>query len=429
MDELTELRAQMVLMGRQARAASRVLAGLSTPEKNHGLRQMAQAVIDGSDEVLAANAQDIELARRKGASPAVLDRLSLSPASLRGIAQGLHVMADLPDPIGKVQASWTRPNGLHIERVCTPLGVIGVIYESRPNVTADAAGLCLKSGNAVILRGGSDSHLSSGALHCCLTTGMRRAGLPQEAVQFVPTVARAAVSSMLEGLDGAIDVLVPRGGESLVQKVRQEARVPVFSHLSGNCHLYVDGSADMDMAMNIALNSKLRRTGICGAAETLLLDAGLAPDKVRRLVAGLIEHGCQVRVTPELRALWDAYPGQGQLAAAMDADWGMEYLDAVIAVRLVGGIKGALEHINCYSSFHTDGIVAEDAAVVAEFFSGVDSAVLMHNASTQFSDGGEFGFGGEIGIATGKMHARGPIGVQQLTSFKYQVRGTGQIRT
>jgi glutamate-5-semialdehyde dehydrogenase len=328
----------------------------------------------------------------------------------------------LNDPVGEVIAEWDRPNGLHIERVRTPLGVIGVIYESRPNVTADAGALCLKAGNAVILRGGSDSAHSSAAIHTALVAGLEAAQLPADAIQIVPVTDRAAVGEMLKGLNGAIDVIVPRGGKSLVARVQSEARVPVFAHLEGICHLYIDKSADLDMARAIAVNAKMRRTGICGATETLLVDRAVAQTHLVPVLEDLAAKGCEIRGSDEVITLYAA------ATLATEEDWSTEYLDAIISVALVDGVSGAIEHINSYSSHHTEAVVAEDADVVARFFNEIDSAILLHNASTQFADGGEFGMGAEIGIATGKMHARGPVGVEQLTSFKYRVRGNGQVR-
>jgi glutamate-5-semialdehyde dehydrogenase len=357
-----------------------------------------------------------------GLSPAMLDRLKLSPARIRAMADGIRAIADLRDPVGDVIAEWDRPNGLHIERVRTPLGVVGVIYESRPNVTADAGALCLKAGNPVILRGGSDSLNSSAAIHACLVEGLKAAGLPQDAIQLVPTTDRAAVGEMLKGLAGNLDVIIPRGGKSLVERVQTEARVPVFAHLEGICHLYIDRSADLDMAVKIAVNAKMRRTGICGAAETLLVDRAVAATHLKPVLDALKVAGCEIRADEEvLAAFGDAVP-------ASEADWRTEYLDAIISVKLVDGIGGAIEHIETFSSHHTEAVVAEDARAVERFFNEIDSAILLHNASTQFADGGEFGMGAEIGIATGKMHARGPVGVGQLTSFKYRVRGSGQVR-
>ena len=339
------------------------------------------------------------------------------------MAGALREIAEFKDPVGEVIAAWDRPNGLHIERVRTPLGVIGVIYESRPNVTADAGALCLKAGNAVILRGGSDSRHSSQAIHECLVGGLKTAGLPQHAIQIVPTPDRAAVGAMLSGLNGAIDVIVPRGGKSLVARVQNEARVPVFAHLEGLCHIYVDASADVEMAKGIVVNAKMRRTGVCGAAETLLIDSAAIGTHLMPILQELNAAGCEIRASA---AVLKVFPG---LKPATEEDWRTEYLDSVISVAIVDGIAGAIRHINTYSSNHTEAVIAEDPSVVARFFNEIDSAILIHNASTQFADGGEFGMGGEIGISTGKMHARGPVGVEQLTSFKYRVHGTGQIRT
>jgi glutamate-5-semialdehyde dehydrogenase len=357
-----------------------------------------------------------------GLSGSFLDRLKLDSKRIRAIADGVRAIADLDDPVGQVTAAWDRPNGLHIERVRTPLGVIGVIYESRPNVTADAGALCLKAGNAVILRGGSDSLNSSAAIHACLVEGLIEAGLPQDAIQLVPTPDRAAVGEMLKGLSGNLDVIIPRGGRSLVERVQTEARVPVFAHLEGICHVYVDRSARPDMAVSVTLNAKMRRTGICGAAETLLVDRAVANTHLVPVLDALAAAGCEIRGDAEVVKSFPA------ARPATEADWVTEYLDAVISVRLVDGVAGAIEHIETHSSHHTEAIVAEDGAAVERFFNEIDSAILLHNASTQFADGGEFGMGAEIGIATGKMHARGPVGVEQLTSFKYRVRGSGQVR-
>ncbi|WP_037470896.1 glutamate-5-semialdehyde dehydrogenase [Sinorhizobium fredii] len=412
----------MLEIGRRAKAAARPLAIASAERKHAALVAMADAIVAKSGEILAANAVDLENARESGVAKAFIDRLTLTEGRIRDMADGIRAIAAFKDPVGDIIAEWDRPNGLHIERVRTPLGVIGVIYESRPNVTADAGALCLKAGNAVILRGGSDSFHSSRAIHACLVEGLKAAGLPEDAIQMVPVADRAAVGAMLSGLNGAIDVIVPRGGKSLVARVQNEARVPVFAHLEGLCHVYVDASADLDMAARIVVNAKMRRTGICGAAETLLIDSNATDRLARPLLRGLLDAGCEVRVSEELQGL---LPG---LKVAGDEDWATEYLDAIISAKLVDGISGAIEHINTWSSAHTEAVIAEDPAVVERFFTEIDSAILLHNASTQFADGGEFGMGGEIGIATGKMHARGPVGVEQLTSFKYRVRGTGQVR-
>ncbi len=422
-DEATgDTAALMAGIGRRARAAARPLAVASTQAKNAALNAMADAILAGEKQILDANAVDLANGRKAGLSAAMMDRLALDAGRIRAIAEGVRTVAALPDPVGTIIAEWDRPNGLHIERVRTPLGVVGVIYESRPNVTADAGALCLKAGNAVILRGGSDSRNSSAAIHACLVEGLTAAGLPADAIQLVPTADRAAVGEMLKGLSGNLDVIVPRGGRSLVERVQTEARVPVFAHLEGICHLYIDGSADLGMAVRIAVNAKMRRTGICGAAETLLVDRAAVATHLVPVLEALSSAGCEIRADAEVRELFaDAVP-------AAEADWSTEYLDAVISARLVDGVAGAIEHIETYSSHHTEAIVAEDAAAVEKFFSEIDSAILLHNASTQFADGGEFGMGAEIGIATGKMHARGPVGVEQLTSFKYRVRGSGQVR-
>ena len=414
--------ALMAAIGRKARAAARPLAIASTDAKNRALAAMADAIVASEAAILDANAIDMANGAETGLSRASLDRLMLTPARIRDMADGIRAIAALKDPVGEVIAAWDRPNGLHIERVRTPLGVIGVIYESRPNVTADAGALCLKAGNPVILRGGSDSINSSSAIHACLAEGLKAAGLPRDAIKLVPTTDRAAVGEMLKGLDGNLDVIVPRGGKSLVARVQSEARVPVFAHLEGICHVYVDRSADRDMAVRIVVNAKMRRTGICGAAETLLVDRAVAGTHLVPILTALAEAGCAIRATPEVIALFPA------ATPASDADWTTEYLDAIISVKLVEGVGEAIEHIETHSSHHTEAIVAEDAAAVARFFAEIDSAILLHNASTQFADGGEFGMGAEIGIATGKMHARGPVGVEQLTSFKYRVRGNGQVR-
>ncbi|RWP63440.1 glutamate-5-semialdehyde dehydrogenase [Mesorhizobium sp.] len=414
--------ALMADIGRRARAAARPLAVATAERKHAALIGMAQAILRHEQDILDANAIDIKNGDQSGLSASFMDRLKLDPARIRAMADGISEIAGLRDPVGDVIAAWDRPNGLHIERVRTPLGVVGVIYESRPNVTADAGALCLKAGNPVILRGGSDSLNSSAAIHACLIEGLKAAKLPQDAIQLVPTADRAAVGEMLKGLSGNIDVIIPRGGKNLVERVQNEARVPVFAHLEGICHLYIDGSADLDMAARIAVNAKMRRTGVCGAAETLLVDRVVAATHLVPILGALRAAGCEIHADAEvLKVFADAQP-------ATDADWVSEYLDAIIAVKLVDGVAGAIEHIETFSSHHTEAIVAEDADAVERFFNEIDSAILLHNASTQFADGGEFGMGAEIGIATGKMHARGPVGVEQLTSFKYRVRGTGQVR-
>ncbi len=413
----------MMSIGAQAKAASRPLSIASTDQKNRALLAMASAIEASKERILEANAKDLAAAESSGVAASFIDRLKLDDARISGISEGIRSIAALADPVGEVIAAWDRPNGLKIERVRTPLGVIGVIYESRPNVTADAGALCLKAGNAVILRGGSDSQYSSRAIHACLVEGLKIAGLPEHAIQLVPVTDRAAVGSLLGGLGGTVDVIVPRGGKSLVARVQSEARVPVFAHLEGICHVYVDKSADLDMAKNIVLNAKMRRTGICGSAETLLVDASAVSTHLEPLVRILLDAGCEVRGSRTVQETVE------DVKAATEEDWRTEYLDAIISVTVVDGISGAIEHIDTYSSNHTEAVIAEDAQVVERFFNEIDSAILLHNASTQFADGGEFGMGAEIGIATGKMHARGPVGVEQLTSFKYRVHGTGQTRT
>ena len=372
--------------------------------------------------ILRENAADLASARGKNLKSSFIDRLTLTPDRIEAMAKGLEDIAALPDPVGEVMARWTRPNGMKIARVRVPIGVIGIIYESRPNVTADAGALAMKSGNAAILRGGSDSLRSSAAIVAALRRGLAAAGLPEDAIQMVPTSDRDAVGLMLEGLDGSIDLIVPRGGKSLVARVQSEARVPVFSHLEGVCHVYVHERADPDMAAAIVVNAKMRRTGVCGAAETILIDRAWPAEYQRRIIAALIDAGCEVRGCEETQAL------DSRVVAASDADWPAEYLDAIVAMRVVDGIDEAMAHIARYGSQHTDAIVTEDQQAADRFLAEVDSAIVLHNASTQFADGGEFGFGAEIGIATGKLHARGPVGLEQLTTFKYQIRGTGQTR-
>ena len=417
-----EVRAAMRAIGAKARVAARKLANASAETKNQALTAAARVLRARSAEILAANARDLAGAGAKSLSAALIDRLTLNPDRIEGTARGLEDVARLPDPVGRVLATFTRPNGLIIERVATPLGVVGVIYESRPNVTADAGALCLKSGNAVVLRGGSDSFHSSAAIHACLLEGLREAGLPAAAIARAPFASRAAVGEMLEGLGGALDVIVPRGGKSLVDRVQREARVPVFAHLEGVVHVYVDRAADLDKALRIAVNAKMRRTGICGAAETLLVHRSVAPFLLSPLIDALIKAGCAVRGDAAAR---EADP---RVTAASEEDWRTEYLDAIIAVGVVDSLDAAIDHIETYGSHHTDCIVTEDKAAADRFLKEVDSAIVMHNASTQFADGGEFGFGAEIGIATGRMHARGPVGVEQLCTFKYRVRGDGQLR-
>ena len=412
----------MLYMGRRAREAARELALASTAAKNAALEAMAARIEAGASKIIEANAQELEAARAKGRDGAFLDRLMLNEARIAAMAKGLREVAALADPVGQVMARWTRPNGLEISRVRVPLGVIGIIYESRPNVTADAAALCLKSGNAVILRSGSESFLTSLVIANNLSEALVASGLPEAAIQLVPTVDRSAVGFMLGGLGGAIDVIVPRGGKDLVARVQEEARVPVFAHLEGVCHVYVHAAADLGMAKQIVLNAKLRRTGICGAAETLLVDRGAAATQLAPLVEMLIEAGCEVRGDPETQR------ADSRVKVASEEDWAKEFLDAIIAVKVVDGLDDAIDHIARYGSQHTEAIVTEDKNAAEQFLARVDSAIVLHNASTQFADGGEFGMGGEIGIATGRFHARGPVGVEQLTTFKYIVRGQGQTR-
>ena len=420
--EGTGIAAVMAEIGRRAKAAARALALSPTAQRDKALGAMAQTIRDSEAAILNANAEDVAEAKASGVTLAFIDRLSLDAKRVATIADGIAVVRDLADPVGAVVESWTRPNGMTIERVRVPLGVVGVIYESRPNVTADAAILCLKAGNAVILRGGSESFRSARAIHAALATGLRAADLPEDAIQLVPTRDRAAVGFMLAGLDGNLDVIVPRGGKGLVARVQADARVPVFAHLEGVVHVYVDKAADLDMAKEIVLNAKLRRTGVCGAAETLLVDRAAVPRMLKPLVTMLLDAGCEVRGDEAVRA------ADSRVRPASEADWSAEYLDAIISTKLVDGVDGAITHIERYGSHHTDAIVTEDQRTAEKFLSEVDSAIVLHNASTQFADGGEFGFGAEIGIATGKFHARGPVGAEQLTSFKYRVHGTGQTR-
>jgi len=408
-------------MGRAAREASHRLALAPSSAKDKALRAAADAVRRRADEILAANFRDVAQAEASGLTKALVDRLRLDEARLQGIAKGLLEVATLPDPVGKTTDEWTRPNGLRIARVRTPLGVVGIVYESRPNVTADAGGLCLKAGNASILRGGSESFHSSRAIHACLVEGLHEAALPAAAIQMVPTTDRAAVGAML-GASRWIDVIVPRGGKSLIERVQAEARMPVFAHLEGLCHVYIHAAADPEKARKIAFNSKMRRTSVCGAMETLLVDRKVARDILPVIVAELQRAGCELRGDGETRAL------DPTIRIATEADWTTEYLDAVLSIRVVGGLDEAMAHIARYGSAHTDSIVTEDEAAAERFLGEVDSAIVLHNASTQFADGGEFGMGAEIGIATGRIHARGPVGAEQLTSFKYVVRGDGQVR-
>ncbi len=417
-----EIRTIMSAIGERARAASRVLAYAPTEAKNVALTAAADAIVAQTAAIIAANADDIVAAKERGISSAFLDRLTVDEKRLAGVAQGLRDIAALPDPVGDVTANWQRPNGLDISRVRTPLGVIGVIFESRPNVTADAGALTLKSGNAVILRGGSDSTRTSRAIHACLVRGLEAAGLPADTIQLVPTTDRAAVGEMLRGLDGNIDVIVPRGGKSLVARVQEEARVPVFAHLEGLCHTYIDKSATLVMAINVTVNAKMRRTGICGATETLLIHKDVVGTHLKPILDALVARGCEIRGDA---TVCGAFAGA---RPATEQDWRTEYEDAILSVKVVDDVGQAIDHIQHYGSHHTDAIIAEDPGAVTRFFTEVDSAILLHNASTQFADGGEFGFGGEIGIATGKFHARGPVGLEQLCSFKYVVRGSGQTR-
>jgi len=417
-----DLPALMNDLARGARAAARVLALASTKQKNQALEAIERAIRARAPEILAANADDIAEVRAGGASAAFLDRLALTEARIKAMADGVKIIGDIKDPVGAITETWRRPNGMTIERVRVPLGVVAVIFESRPNVAADAGVLCLKSGNAVILRGGSDSFRSCRAIHDCLAQGLREAGLPEAAITLVPTRDRAAVGLLLGGLNGAVDVIVPRGGKSLVARVEAEARVPVFAHLEGVNHVYVDRAADPAMAKSIVLNAKMRRPGVCGAAETLLIDRAGAAEHLGPLVDLLIEAGCEVRGDDTVQR------ADARVKPAAEEDWDTEYEDAIIAAKIVDGVAGAIAHIQRHGSHHTDAIVTEDAGAAQKFLNEVDSAIVLHNASTQFADGGEFGFGAEIGIATGKFHARGPVGAEQLTSFKYRIHGTGQTR-
>jgi glutamate-5-semialdehyde dehydrogenase len=421
-DGSAELPTLMNELARSARAAARLLALAPPEQKDRALEAMEGAIRRHAPEILAANAEDVAEVRAAGVNTAFIDRLTLTPARIDAMAEGIATVRTIADPVGVVTESWQRPNGMIIERVRVPLGVIAVIFESRPNVAADAGGLCLKSGNAVILRGGSDSFRSCRAIHDCLVQGLRQAGLPEAAITLVPTRDRAAVGLLLGGLNGAVDVIVPRGGKSLVARVEAEARVPVFAHLEGVNHVYVDGAANLDMAKSIVLNAKMRRTGVCGAAETLLVDRATAPTILQPLVEMLIDAGCEIRGDEAVQLV------DPRVQAATEDDWDAEYLDAIIAAKVVDGVDGAIAHIRDHGSHHTDAIVTEDATAAKKFLNEVDSAIVLHNASTQFADGGEFGFGAEIGIATGKFHARGPVGVEQLTSFKYRIHGSGQTR-
>ena len=421
-DASADLPVLMAELAARARAAARVLALAPADQKNEALQAMQAAIVANASTILADNAEDVAEARAAGASSAFIDRLTLTPARIDAMAEGVAIVRKIPDPIGVVTESWQRPNGMVIERVRVPLGVVAVIFESRPNVAADAGALCLKSGNAVILRGGSDSFRSCRAIHDCLVQGLREAGLPEAAITLVPTRDRAAVGLLLSGLNGGVDVIVPRGGKSLVARVEADARVPVFAHLEGVNHVYVDRAANFEMAKSIVLNAKMRRPGVCGAAETLLVDRGGASTTLKPLVEMLIDAGCEVRGDDTVQRT------DSRVKPATDEDWGTEYEDAIIAARVVDGLDEAITHIHTHGSHHTDAIVTEDEATARRFLEQVDSAIVLHNASTQFADGGEFGFGAEIGIATGKFHARGPVGAEQLTSFKYLVHGTGQTR-
>lgn len=412
----------MLTLGRAAREAAKVLALAPAQQKNDALMAMAAKIRRSAPDVLSENRRDLENAAAKDLKSSFVDRLTLTDARLEAMASGLEEIAALPDPVGQVMSKWTRPNGLEISRVRVPIGVIGIIYESRPNVTADAGGLCLKSGNAAILRGGSDSFHSSAAIIACLQRGLDIAGLPRTAIQMVPNADRDCVGLMLEGLGGTLDLIVPRGGKSLVARVQQDARVPVFSHLEGICHVYVDKAADPAMAQRVTLNAKMRRTGICGSAETILIDRAGAERNLKPIISMLIDAGCEVRGDASAMA------ADPRVRPATEEDWSTEYLDAIVSMKLVDGVDEAMAHIARYGSQHTDAIITEDAATAERFLKEVDSAIVLHNASTQFADGGEFGFGAEIGIATGKLHARGPVGVEQLTTFKYQLRGSGQTR-
>ena len=417
MTDIVNISEMMADIGQRARAASAELGHASAERKHAALIGAAHAVWDNRDTIIEANAKDLDYGREKGLSPAMMDRLMLNEDRIRGIVDGLRSVAEQADPVGAVLAEWDRPNGLHIKRVRTPLGVIGVIYESRPNVTADAGALCLKSGNAVILRGGSESFYSSRAIHACLVAGLKAANLPEDAIQLIPTRDREAVAAMLRAVD-YIDVIVPRGGKGLVGLVQREARVPVFAHLEGIVHIYIDKAANPEKALNVVLNAKTRRTGICGAAECLLIHNDVADTLGADLISALMEKGVRVH----------AGEGLSGTDVATDDDWGREYLDMDIAAKIVDDVDGAIAHIRQFGSNHTDCIITEDGAAVARFFERLDSAILMHNSSTQFADGGEFGMGAEIGIATGKMHARGPVGAEQLTSFKYLVTSNGAVR-
>lgn len=417
-----ELEKELILMGKNARKASQILTLANSDLKNSALEAMAVDIEENKENILEANIKDVEKAKANNISKSFLDRLILNDERIKSISDGLREIIKIEDPIGQTMSKWDRPNGLNIERVRTPLGVIGVIYESRPNVTADAGALCLKAGNAVILRGGSESYYSSNAIYNSLKNGLIKAGLPEHSIQIIPTTDRSAVGYLLSGLNDSIDVVVPRGGKSLVERVQNEAKVPVFGHLEGICHVYIDKDADVKKAIEVTVNAKMRRTGICGAAETLLIDKENADIFLPKLAEALEDLDCELRgCNNSLKIINDMIPAE-------ENDWSTEYLDAIISIKIVDGIRGAIDHINSFSTSHTDSIITENIKTADIFLKEIDSAIVMHNASTQFADGGEFGMGAEIGIATGRFHARGPVGVEQLTSFKYVVRGSGQIR-
>ncbi|GIS05713.1 MAG: glutamate-5-semialdehyde dehydrogenase [Pseudomonadota bacterium] len=417
-----ELEKELILMGKNARKASQILTLANSDLKNSALEAMAVDIEENKENILEANIKDVEKAKANNISKSFLDRLILNDERIKSISDGLREIIKIEDPIGQTMSKWDRPNGLNIERVRTPLGVIGVIYESRPNVTADAGALCLKAGNAVILRGGSESYFSSNAIYNSLKNGLIKTGLPEHSIQIIPTTDRSAVGYLLSGLNDSIDVVVPRGGKSLVERVQNEAKVPVFGHLEGICHVYIDKDADVKKAIEVTVNAKMRRTGICGAAETLLIDKENADIFLPKLAEALEDLDCELRgCNNSLKIINDMIPAE-------ENDWSTEYLDAIISIKIVDGIRGAIDHINSFSTSHTDSIITENIKTADIFLKEIDSAIVMHNASTQFADGGEFGMGAEIGIATGRFHARGPVGVEQLTSFKYVVRGSGQIR-
>ena len=418
-----ELEKELILMGKNARKASQILTLANSDLKNSALEAMAVDIEENKENILEANIKDVEKAKANNISKSFLDRLILNDERIKSISDGLREIIKIEDPVGQTMSKWDRPNGLNIERVRTPLGVIGVIYESRPNVTADAGALCLKAGNAVILRGGSESYFSSNAIYNSLKNGLIKTGLPEHSIQIIPTTDRSAVGYLLSGLNDSIDVVVPRGGKSLVERVQNEAKVPVFGHLEGICHVYIDKDADVKKAIEVTVNAKMRRTGICGAAETLLIDKENADIFLPKLAEALEDLDCELRgCNNSLKIIDDMIPAE-------ENDWRTEYLDAIISIKIVDGVRGAIDHINSYSTSHTDSIITENIKTADIFLKEIDSAIVMHNASTQFADGGEFGMGAEIGIATGRFHARGPVGVEQLTSFKYVVRGSGQVRS